>query len=72
MRVSVFEGAGFWGLTEDGEGANLPPDHGPWRYLRQADISSGDGDRTGLNAVSAIIEINERGFYVYPMKEPNA
>jgi hypothetical protein len=69
MRVSVFAGAGYWGLTEDWEGTNLPAERGPWSRVCDLDLSSGAGDRTGLNAIAAIIAINDEGFYVYPMKD---
>ena len=69
MDVCVFHSAGWWGLTEDHEGANLPADRGPWSYLTSANLASGDGVRAGINALQAIVDIVARGHHLSAMND---
>jgi len=43
--VWCFVGAAdLWAITLQEDGGNLPPDHGPWRYLRSVRLEGRDPD----------------------------
>jgi hypothetical protein len=52
MQVWCFIGAGnLWAISAQEDGANLPGDHAPWRYLKAVMLTGTDPDEREAQAL---------------------
>ena len=55
-------GSGLHGFAGDRSGARLPPEDGPWRFVREVDPATGWTAAAEIDAVRAGIQAN--GFFL--------
>jgi hypothetical protein len=65
MQIHVFRGIGrIFGFTEDDEGTNLPPRHGPWIYDKTLDMNRGEEPRAAVKTDECLDDIEKHGFHI--------
>lgn len=69
MKLHAFMGLdGWYALTKDGAGSNLPADKGPWRAFRSIDMAPGEYPRWGVSTEKALSDIEAVGYHLTQIK----
>jgi hypothetical protein len=64
MRIHIFRGPGrVFAFTEDGVGANLPEQYGPWTAFKSLELTR-DEAQAGVNVTECLDDIERHGFHL--------
>lgn len=67
MHAYVFIGRRWWGFTHDESAANLPADHGPWSFFRNAIIDD-DAAARGEEEAFVAAALTAHGLALLPAR----
>ena len=67
MKCHVFLGkSGKVAVTDNQDGASLPPQFAPWTHEKSIEIDADDGPRIGADSSEIVEDIQRNGFHIWP------
>jgi hypothetical protein len=64
MLIHLFRGPGrIFGCTAEADGANLPPDYGPWSSFKSVEMEQGK-PLPGVNVDECLADVGTVGFHL--------
>jgi len=65
MKIHIFQGqSDTFGLTPDETGANLPPQHGPWKQFKVVEMKAGGRPLIGASPDEVLAAVEKEGFFL--------